>query len=237
MILDLAGPDPRRELDHRPGRAAAPGATGRPGRAAARAELVPSARAAERDRDLCDAAASLAALELPTPSLAKEGSGLRQRRQRQPPVCRSFSSEWSRSSVVGTFQAVSLDVARARECPPVPKCTRLTTHGNGFDYLSRFRRRAICRRLPPVATAGLHKGSILRCLLWLRPGAGAARISVARQGGPLCVSALRVVDFAAVRGRRGVRCLCTCHRGRVMQSQDQAPGGVAPGRRPPGRQR
>jgi hypothetical protein len=37
-----------------------------------------------------------------------------------------------------------------------------------FAYLSRFRPPPICQRLPPVATAGLHKGSILRCLLWLR---------------------------------------------------------------------
>jgi hypothetical protein len=40
-------------------------------------------------------------------------------------VCRSFSSEWSRSSVSTTFRAVPRDDARGRECPPVPKCTRL----------------------------------------------------------------------------------------------------------------
>jgi hypothetical protein len=32
-----------------------------------------------------------------------------------------------------------------------------------FGCLSRFRRIHICHRLPPVATAGLHKGSILCC--------------------------------------------------------------------------
>jgi hypothetical protein len=37
-----------------------------------------------------------------------------------------------------------------------------------FAYLSRFRVSAICHRLPPVAPARLHKGSIRRCLLWLR---------------------------------------------------------------------
>jgi hypothetical protein len=40
-----------------------------------------------------------------------------------------------------------------------------------FAHLSRFRRRRICHRLPSVATAGLHKGSILRCPRWLRRGA------------------------------------------------------------------
>jgi hypothetical protein len=49
----------------------------------------------------------------------------RQCGQHRRPVCRSFSSEWSRTSVSSTFQAVSRDVARARECPLVPKCTRL----------------------------------------------------------------------------------------------------------------
>ena len=32
-----------------------------------------------------------------------------------------------------------------------------------FAYLSGFRGRCICDGLPPVATAGLHKGSIPRC--------------------------------------------------------------------------
>jgi hypothetical protein len=36
-----------------------------------------------------------------------------------------------------------------------------------FAYLSRFHGRSICHRLRPVATAGLHKGSILSCLLQL----------------------------------------------------------------------
>jgi hypothetical protein len=51
----------------------------------------------------------------------------------------------------------------------------LTTSGNWsqatatvFACLSRFGGRRICHRLPRVATAGLHKGSILRCLAWLR---------------------------------------------------------------------
>jgi hypothetical protein len=68
----------------------------------------------------------------------------------------------------------------------------LATTATDFACLSRFRPRPVCHRLRLVAPAGLHKGFILRCLLWLRPGAGAARISVARQGGPLCVSALRL---------------------------------------------
>ena len=37
-----------------------------------------------------------------------------------------------------------------------------------FACLSRFLCWRICHRLPPVAPAGLHKGSILSCLCWLR---------------------------------------------------------------------
>jgi hypothetical protein len=37
-----------------------------------------------------------------------------------------------------------------------------------FACLSRFRRRAVCDRLPPVATTGLHKGSILSRLFGQR---------------------------------------------------------------------
>jgi hypothetical protein len=36
-----------------------------------------------------------------------------------------------------------------------------------FARLSRFRCGRVCHRLRPVATAGLHKGSILSCLRWL----------------------------------------------------------------------
>ena len=36
-----------------------------------------------------------------------------------------------------------------------------------FACSSGLRGRAICHWLPPVATTGLHKGSILRCLNWL----------------------------------------------------------------------
>jgi hypothetical protein len=34
----------------------------------------------------------------------------------------------------------------------------VATHGNGFGLF--FRAELICRRLPPVATTGLNKGSI-----------------------------------------------------------------------------
>jgi hypothetical protein len=44
-----------------------------------------------------------------------------------------------------------------------------------FAYLSRFRLTSICHGLPPVAPAGLHKGSILRWLLWLRSSESLAR--------------------------------------------------------------
>jgi hypothetical protein len=59
------------------------------------------------------------------PPYRRRESASRQRGKRRPPVCRSFLSTWSRSSVSSTFQDVSRDVTRARECPPVPKCTRL----------------------------------------------------------------------------------------------------------------
>jgi hypothetical protein len=45
-----------------------------------------------------------------------------------------------------------------------------------------FRCRRICHRLPPVATAGLHKGSILRCPDWLLPGLGGRAGGVTRTG-------------------------------------------------------
>ena len=129
------------------------------------------------------------------------------------PVCRSFSSAWSRNECLEHVQRVSRDVARARECPPVPKSTRLVPARNQnlafagntvcpfagllckpsdglepstpslpwndsgnrsqptatvFACLGRFRGRAVCQRLPRVATAGLHKGSTFSCLCWLR---------------------------------------------------------------------
>src|SRR4029453_9951544 len=40
-------------------------------------------------------------------------------------VCRDFPLRRSRSGVRSTPQTVSRDVTRVRECPPVPKCTRL----------------------------------------------------------------------------------------------------------------
>ena len=40
----------------------------------------------------------------------------------------------------------------------------VATGRDGFGYLSRPRLGPICHRLPPVATAGLHNGSILRRL-------------------------------------------------------------------------
>jgi hypothetical protein len=41
----------------------------------------------------------------------------------------------------------------------------VASDGSGFGLFGRFRGRAICDRLPGVATAGLDKGSILRCLV------------------------------------------------------------------------
>jgi hypothetical protein len=48
-----------------------------------------------------------------------------------------------------------------------------------FAYLSVYRTRTICDQLPPVATAGLHKGSILRCLFGLRASSRSRPPSVA----------------------------------------------------------
>jgi hypothetical protein len=56
-----------------------------------------------------------------------------------------------------------------------------------FARLSRFRPWPICHRLPPVATAALHKGSILRCLFWLRTSPqrhGASRGGSRRRAAP-----------------------------------------------------
>jgi hypothetical protein len=158
-----------------------------------------------------------------TSSLAKEGVSVASEQATPTSLCKSFSGEWRRSSVSSTFQAVPRDVAHARECPPVPKCTRLVPAKRAnfvgasnnicpvaglfskapwrtrtadpslpwnlgrnrsqptatvFASLSPVRRRPICHRLPPVATAGLHKGSILSCSSWLqtpRRGALSAR--------------------------------------------------------------
>jgi hypothetical protein len=41
----------------------------------------------------------------------------------------------------------------------------VATHGNGFGLFGRSSAGAICDRLPPVATTGLHKGSIHCCLV------------------------------------------------------------------------
>jgi hypothetical protein len=62
---------------------------------------------------------------LSNPFLANEEVSLASARATPAGFCKSFSSNWSRSSVSRTFQAVSRDDARARACPPVPKCTRL----------------------------------------------------------------------------------------------------------------
>ena len=66
---------------------------------------------------------------------------------------------------------------QARRPPPFLGCTLtmerlrqpVATHSNGFRLFEGLRGRSICRRLRTVATTGLHKGSILRCLLWATP--------------------------------------------------------------------
>jgi len=44
----------------------------------------------------------------------------------------------------------------------------VATHGNGFRMSAPFSASSHLPAVPTVATAGLHKGPILRCLLWLR---------------------------------------------------------------------
>jgi hypothetical protein len=63
----------------------------------------------------------------PLTPLSSEGGSQcrRQLRQLRPPFCRSFSSVWSRSSLLSSFQRASRDIARVRECLLVPKCTHL----------------------------------------------------------------------------------------------------------------
>jgi hypothetical protein len=63
----------------------------------------------------------------PLTPLSSEGGSQyrRQLRQLRPPFCRSFSSGWSRSSLLSSFQRASRGIARVRECLLVPKCTRL----------------------------------------------------------------------------------------------------------------
>jgi hypothetical protein len=60
------------------------------------------------------------------PSLAKEVLKLRVQMGNAGLLsCRHFPSRLSRSGLSNTLHAVSRDVARARECPDVRKCTRL----------------------------------------------------------------------------------------------------------------
>jgi hypothetical protein len=58
-----------------------------------------------------------------------------------------------------------------RRPPPYHGTTQATGRNRRqrfFAYVCGFRGGPICDGLPPVATAGLHKGSILRCLIWRR---------------------------------------------------------------------
>jgi hypothetical protein len=68
---------------------------------------------------------SLSSPKLRNFGLAKEGASVAPPRA-TPTACLQELCEWrSRSSISSAFRDVSRDVARARECPPVPKCTRL----------------------------------------------------------------------------------------------------------------
>ena len=62
-----------------------------------------------------------------SPSLQRGSQRSRPQRQHQKRVCRNFPNRCSRSSLP---TGVSEDVARARECTLVPKCTRLVPAKN-----------------------------------------------------------------------------------------------------------
>ena len=73
-----------------------------------------------------------------------------------------------------------------RECTLTMRSDRqpVATHDNGFRLFQPFRGRPICHRFPAIATALLHKGSIL-CSPWRQRRAGCSRTSIsslAREG-------------------------------------------------------
>jgi hypothetical protein len=88
------------------------------------------------------------------PAVYPRCSATRQRRQQNIPVCRDFAPKPSDGLEPST-----------PSLPWNPGGNRSQPAATVFADLSRFRRRRICHRLPAVATAGLHKGSILCCLL------------------------------------------------------------------------
>jgi TENA/THI-4/PQQC family len=77
-----------------------------------------------------------------------------------------FLIDYARLLALGCARAPRLDeMTRFAELARAVLGSEMELHRS---YLSHFRPPPICQRLPPVAPAGLHKGSILRCLLWLR---------------------------------------------------------------------
>ena len=106
-----------------------------------------------------------------------------------------------------------------------------------FACFSRFRRRPICDLLPAVATAGLHKRSILGCLFWLRTGAREAIAcgpSAFRLSGDLPAPTGGITSRTPVCARSPDRCCGsggTGSRDRGVASPRRA--GRSSGRRPP----
>jgi hypothetical protein len=84
----------------------------------------------------------------------------RQSRQHTIPVCRDFLSKPSDGLEPST---------PSLPCGPIRNCSHPTA--TVFACFRGFGADPTCHRLPPLATTGLHKGSILCCPRWLL-GAG-----------------------------------------------------------------
>jgi hypothetical protein len=93
--------------------------------------------------------------------------------QRGRPVG-SCSKRWSQSR-----QPPAFDRNVTHSLPWNSFGNRSQPTATGFHLFEPFRRRCVCHRLPPVATAGLHKGSILSCPRRLHSAAGVACGSLA----------------------------------------------------------
>jgi hypothetical protein len=85
-------------------------------------------------------------------------AGVRQGKERiaSDPEC--IPSQWSQSTASSTSLAASRDVARARERPPVPKCTRLVPAKRRYLAITGNQKNRICRSfLPSPLTDSNHR--------------------------------------------------------------------------------
>jgi hypothetical protein len=82
--------------------------------------------------------------------------------QRAPPRSRGTRHSWK----MADLQVLKPSDGLEPSTPSLPCASpgnRSQPTATVFAYLSRFSADAICHRLPPIATTGLHKGSILSC--------------------------------------------------------------------------